>query len=385
MRDLNKFRGCLLGGAVGDALGYAVEFLHIDQIYKKYGPNGITRYDLDNTLHAALISDDTQMTLFTATGLLLGTTRGMMRGIVGSNESYIRLSYKDWFRTQTETFPLPKEYHYSWLVNVPQLFSRRSPGNTCLSALGSEEIGSIEHPINRSKGCGGVMRVAPIGVYGIDNVSAIEDVDQVAAKAAAITHGHELGYIPAAALVHIIYLLASGQQTEILPAVRDAMAAMQRLFPEAKHMLEFLDIMKKAIALAQTDIPDADAIHRIGGGWVAEETLAIAVYCLLKYPHDFEKAIIASVNHDGDSDSTGAVTGSILGAYLGADAIPECFLRDLELKDIIEEIADDLYQDCKMSEYDEYRDPIWESKYIRVDYDANMRSKVRIGTKTSDD
>lgn len=87
MRDLNKFRGCLIGGAVGDALGYAVEFLPASAIFKKYGENGITEYELHREV--AEISDDTQMTLFTATGLLIGTTRGMTRGIMGDYANVI--------------------------------------------------------------------------------------------------------------------------------------------------------------------------------------------------------------------------------------------------------------------------------------------------------
>lgn len=111
-----------------------------------------------------------------------------------------------------------------------------------------------------------------------------------------------------------------------------------------------------------------EAIREIGQGWVAEETLAIAIYCSLKYSDDFDKAIIASVNHSGDSDSTGAVTGNILGAYLGLKSIPQKYLDNLELKDVILEIADDLYNDCKISEYGSYHDEIWEQKYIYKTY-----------------
>ena len=101
--------------------------------------------------------------------------------------------------------------------------------------------------------------------------------------------------------------------------------------------------MKNAVKLSEKNINDLDAIHELGEGWVAEETLAIAVYCALKYEDDFEKAIIVSVNHNGDSDSTGAVAGNIIGAYLGMNAIPEKFLTNLELKDVIIEMAEDLY------------------------------------------
>lgn len=101
--------------------------------------------------------------------------------------------------------------------------------------------------------------------------------------------------------------------------------------------------MKKAVKLSEKNYSDLDAIHKLGEGWVAEETLAIAVYCALKYENNFEKAIVTSVNHNGDSDSTGAVTGNIIGAYLGMDAIPQKFLDNLEISNVISEIAEDLY------------------------------------------
>ena len=346
MRSIDRFKGCLIGGAIGDALGYAVEFLREPDIFETYGPAGITRYDLKDGL--ARISDDTQMTLFTAVGLLYGQARGILHEPSADAVTCIRQAYLDWFATQTEAFPLPASFQrISWLADRKEFFSRRAPGGTCLSALMEGGHGTIEHPANDSKGCGGVMRVAPIGLYFIDNSAwSAEQAALLGAQAAAVTHGHELGYIPAAALVHLVYSLASGCQTDILSAVKDAMGAMQRLFPRAASMESFLAIMEEAIRLAQQpDLEDLAAIHRLGEGWVAEETLAIAVYCALKYADDFEKAIVASVNHNGDSDSTGAVTGNILGAFLGYDAIPSCYLRDLELKDIILEIAGSLCSD----------------------------------------
>ncbi len=367
MRSIDRFRGCLLAGAAGDALGYRVEFLSEAGIFDRFGKSGITEFSLRNSI--AEISDDTQMTLFTATGLLLGKTRGMTRCIMGNYEGYIRESYYDWYRTQTESYPLLGDNHHSWLVNVPQLFSRRAPGNTCMTALRGKERGSTENRINHSKGCGGVMRVAPIGLYFCDDkFYTIEESDRTGAEAAAITHGHDLGWIPAAALVHIIRRLAENEDESILSAVQDAMKTISALYPDSEYLEDFLVLLQKAIDLSQEDCNDLDAIHLLGEGWVAEETLAIAVYCALKYPNDIEKALIASVNHGGDSDSTGAVTGNILGAALGMAAIPEKFLEHLELKDIILEIADDLYNDCKMTAYSDYRDPIWISKYIEMNY-----------------
>ena len=373
MRELNRFKGCLLGGAVGDALGYTVEFASEPEIFAQYGPQGITRYELHKG--KAPISDDTQMTLFTAVGLLFGQTRGMLRGIGEDGCGFIRNAYLDWLDTQTRMFPYrPDRMRVSWLANFEEFYHRRAPGMTCMSALEKGGWGTIENPINTSKGCGGVMRVAPIGLYFCDKEGWTEpEIDMVGANAAAITHGHALGYIPAAALVHIVHSLASGKQRDIQQAVTDAVFAMPDLFPESGEMLDFLLLMRRAVEFSQKDMDDLTAIHKLGKGWVAEETLAIAVYCALKYADDFEKAIVAAVNHSGDSDSTGAVTGNILGAFLGVEAIPQYYLEALELRDIIEEVAEDLYSDCQMDEDEEYCDPVWDSKYIQVDYDPQKR------------
>lgn len=380
MKKLDRYRGCLLGGAAGDALGYPVEFLDADSISLRYGESGITEYVLENGV--ALISDDTQMTLFTANGLLLGTTRGMMRGVSVGYPDYIASCYKEWRRTQIETYPLHEKYPCSWLVNVPRLFSRRAPGNTCLDAVASlcgGTKGAIEEPLNNSKGCGGIMRVAPVGLYLGEKHYSPDEIARIGAETAALTHGHELGYIPAAALVHIIHAVSHSDEVALVDAVRDAMAAVRRLFPKAKHLDELDTLVRVAIELSKSDLDDLEAIPVLGGGWVAEETLAIAVYCSLKYEDDFEKALIAAVNHSGDSDSTGSVTGNILGARLGAKAIPEKYLAHLELKDVILEIADDLFNDCKLTENGFFEDERWESKYLTMTYTPTAKEREACG------
>ena len=159
MKSIDKYRGCLIGGAAGDALGYAVEFLSEGMIFSRYGESGITEYELTNGV--AQISDDTQMSLFTANGLLYAAAHAMTENFAGC----IELCYKDWLKTQRESFPVDVEKCCSWLMNEQRLFSRRAPGVTCMSALMADKCGTMAEPINDSKGCGGVMRVAPIGLY----------------------------------------------------------------------------------------------------------------------------------------------------------------------------------------------------------------------------
>lgn len=368
MKDLDKYRGCLIGGAVGDALGYPVEFMSLAAIKEKYGENGITEYELHDGV--ARISDDTQMTLFTATGILHGETRGCVRGLAGPPWGYVWLSYKDWYRTQTETYPMSGN-HFSWLDDIPELFSRRAPGNTCMSVLAAGKEGSVKNPINNSKGCGGVMRVAPIGLhFSEENNHWNYSIMEIGAETAALTHGHPLGYIPAAALSYLISLLAH-TNIPLEDAVDEMCCKTSCEYGDGDEQWfygDFRDLIDKARFMAEDKrINDQDAISELGEGWVAEEALAIAIFCALRYSNDFEKAIITSVNHDGDSDSTGAITGNILGAYLGLSKIPERFLKNLELKDIIMEIADDLSENCPLNSWDmrgtNEEEIKWENKY----------------------
>ena len=363
MKDLSKFMGCLIGGAAGDALGYAVEFSSADQIRQIYGEKGIQQYT--KTAGKAFISDDTQMTLFTANGLLLGITRGRLRGIMGPMEDYIYRAYLDWLYTQTGKSP--EDHQYTWLRNIRRLHARRAPGNTCLSALASGKCGTTEKPINNSKGCGGVMRVAPIGLYFCDRDDEA-GVAELGAKVAAITHGHPLGFIPAATLVNIIFNCCKGSFDSLEAVIGHSISFTKTVFSQYPDTDYLVGLLYKAVELSGSNNSDIGNIEQLGEGWVAEEALAIAVYCSLKYSKDFEKAIIASVNHSGDSDSTGSVTGNILGAWLGMDSIPQHFKEDLELIDVLEETAMDLFNDCKMSEYSDYRDEVWERKYIYNSY-----------------
>lgn len=360
MRSQDRFRGCLIGGAAGDALGYAVEFLREGQIFRQYGGRGITEYELTDGV--AQISDDTQMTLFTATGLLVATTRGMTRSITGSYAGCINDAYLDWLKTQEQRYPLPEERHCSWLVDVPELFSPRAPGNTCLFALHAGGNGTPEAPINNSKGCGGVMRVAPVGLYFNDRKRDIRDICRIGAEAAALTHGHPLGWMPAAALAQIIHEV-SQDGAILLEAVLHALNTIDEMYPESEDRDSFTSLIGKAIDLASEDMDDLDAIHQLGEGWVGDEALAIAVYCALKYSGDIDKTLIAAVNHNGDSDSTGAIAGNIIGAQVGLSGIPEKYTAKLELRDLILEVADDLWRDCRIGENGGERDPVWEKKY----------------------
>ena len=344
----DRIRGSLIGGAIGDALGYPVEFIYsFGEIQRRYGNRGITRLDTEqwwmdeDSNGKAVVSDDTQMTLFTACGLL---------NAKAENDPFLPSiceAYIEWLFTQMGK--KKKGYDKCWISNVPELNVRRAPGNTCITSL-NDILRGVE-PINNSKGCGGVMRIAPIPLYGAtaDRMD-IQEVCKLAADVSELTHQHPLGYIPSALVAYVIYRLAQDEAPEretCKDYIREGLKVIAELFPNyPEEVKRFTTLIKTAILWSDISTDDVRTIEdELGGGWVAEETVAIAVYCSLAYFDNFERAMIASVNHKGDSDSTGAVTGNILGAALGYEAIPQHFKDDVELHDVILHVADDLWRD----------------------------------------
>ncbi len=356
----NKIRGSLVGGAVGDALGYPVEFMGEEQIFKKYGDKGIKCYDIDKDSGSAVISDDTQMTLFTANSLLFGMHRQRNRGISGNPRHYALYAYLGWLHTQNFSYSKENRIPDDWcgwasylLQDVPELYVRRAPGITCLDGLRRRKEKAdnniyisdyIADKINDSKGCGGVMRVAPLGLAV--RFSEMDKLDMEGAQLAAITHTHPLGYMPAAVLTHILNkLVYSDCKNNLKSIVEEARDFVCNLFADSPYVAELNRIITAAITLSGNGDTDIANIHKLGEGWVAEEALAISLYCSLKYKDDFSEAVIASVNHKGDSDSTGAITGNIMGALLGYDKIEQKWISSLELHNLILQIADNLYND----------------------------------------
>lgn len=337
----DRYQGCLLGGAVGDALGAPVEFMRRSEILQAFGPKGIT--DLVPAYgKLGAITDDTQMTLFTAEGALRAYVRGTLRGICNP-PGVIHYAYLRWLYTQGEHEPRDREFLLSgWLIEQKALFSRRAPGRTCIDALsGNLHIGQPAR--NDSKGCGGVMRVAPIGMlfHALTQSSPslrsenLQRAFDLGCDAAALTHGHPTGSLTAGVMAALMFELLDGAD---LPAAIDRVMPLLRR--KERHE-ETLAALKQAQTLHASNAAPDDAIRQLGQGWIAEEALAIGIYCAMQARY-VESGVIMAVNHDGDSDSTGLIAGHLLGAMQGRSAIPDRWLAPLELREVIEEMADDL-------------------------------------------
>ena len=265
----------------------------------------------------------------------------------------------------------------TWLADVPELYERRAPGITCLNALkeqyrmNSVKDDYVKMPVNTSKGCGGVMRAAPMGLVAFDDIRM---ADYEGAQAAAITHGHSLGYMPAAVLTHIIQRIVfpEDEKQTLKQMIIEAEDTVKEIFAGDDYLNTLINIIDLAVDLSENTDSDLANIRRLGEGWVAEEALGIALYCSLKYQNDFSAAVTVSVNHNGDSDSTGAITGNIVGALLGYSQIDDSWKQHLELDSVILEMADDLAKGCPKVKDGCIEDKEWRRKYIDAQWKAEV-------------
>jgi ADP-ribosylglycohydrolase len=327
-------RACLLGGALGDALGASVEFMTLPEIRARHGAAGITHphpaYGVDCPL-----TDDTQMTLFTAEGLLRAAQHADAV-LTRIGDAYVR-----WLFTQEPSWVPPAHAALAaprgLLLDTPAMQSRRAPGNTCLSALRAYARASAPRRVadNQSKGCGTVMRVAPIGLVA----SSPAEAYALAADASALTHGHSTGIMAGGVFAAIVQGLRDGASLE--QAVRDARDCV----PDGAESRETLVALDAAVTLGQTRgaAMTPDDLYTLGEGWVAEEALAIAVACAFAHPANFVAATCLAANLvRGDSDSTASMAGQLVGLMVGPEGLPADWLARLELRALIETVADDL-------------------------------------------
>lgn len=267
--NIDQLAGCLLGGALGDALGYPVEFEKVSQMSQDH--------DFDKIVGKLIVSDDTQMTLFTANALLL--------------DGNLRINtwncYQDWLETQFKQGKSELSHRpISWLMEYPEMYASREPGRTCLMTLMRGILGDLNESINQSKGCGALMRVAPLAF--IDR----EDPYSVAIENSALTHGHQMSHIASAALVSLLRYISEGET--LCDSVSLMRQDIKRIFMGSLEVKLFDDLLQQAIFASEKDFDDMEIISRLGEGWVAEETLAIALYCSLKYSNDLKKSTSSS-------------------------------------------------------------------------------------------
>ncbi|MBD3869424.1 MAG: ADP-ribosylglycohydrolase family protein [Acidobacteria bacterium] len=325
----DRILGCLLGGAVGDGFGFAVEFMRLQEILDRYGPDGLQHPQFrDDRL---LVTDDTQMTMFTAEGLIRAQRRLADRGMA-SVEAVGWNALQRWLKTQGEEAEC--RFDDGWLVDDGCLWNRRAPGATCIGAL-RNDMPPDYRADNNSKGCGGVMRVAPAGLLEAD--WSDERVFELGASLASLTHGHPTGYLASGAMALIIRKLMDG--SDMPTAVRSALDLLRPM----DRSDETVAALEQALQFGGETGPDHRlSLKVLGEGWVAEEALAVGVYSAMQ-GEDFPDVFRIAANHDGDSDSTASIAGQIYGAAYGCGGLPHDWTRRLDVLEPLLILAHDLW------------------------------------------
>ena len=321
-------RGCLLGLAVGDAMGATVDSKSYAKICETYGPAGLLGYDLVNGF--ASISSYTQVAGFACNGLLLSVARGHVGGTAAMR--CVVQALKEWARVQH--LPRDPEKRSCWLSQVSAFRQRRCMDARTLDAMTREALGTPERPANQADGPG------------------------------SLTHGDPMAFLSGAVLAYIIAALIHDPEGRVEDHFRQAAQAVHEQFGNQFPQTQTLQaLLERAMGLSRKpEIPHWQAMEQLGCN-SAGQVLAGAMYAVLAGGEDFDAATIIAVNHSGKSAAVGALTGAILGAKLGEEALPEFYLECLEAAQVLRELATDLFNACPKGLRTRLFDDEWDRKY----------------------
>lgn len=361
MPNRSAYRGCLLGLAVGDAMGRAVDGKSWQEIREDYGPDGLLGYDLVN--NCADVTSYTQLAAFTANGLLFGLTRGQVSGKMAPFIKYIALSSCEWAASQ-RAWGRPAG-SYCWLARKEEICRRMCMDTRMVETLNRRNLGTLETPKTSDNGPHSLTAAIGVGLFYHPDRMAQEEIDRLGAEAVALTHGSPTAFLSGAALTHIISRMLWNPKLPLKKAVLEAAEAVKEQFGhQYSQVYDLATLLRHALTFAENPgVRASDIMERLGCDNAAK-ALAGAVYAALVSQADFDRAMVVSVNHSGRSAAVGAITGAILGLRVGEEALPEFYLESLEPVEILQELADDLYTGCPMEQGKKMFDLDWEYKYL---------------------
>ncbi len=355
------YRGCLLGLAVGDAMGYTVDARSWQEIREDYGPNGLLGYDLVNGY--ADVTSYTQLAAFTCNGLLLGLTRGQMLGKMAPFVKYIEVACREWAVSQ-RPWGRPRRT-YCWLLRKPELCRRHCMDTRMLDTLSRERVSTPEMPVNNFSDPGGLTCAIGVGLFVHPDRMDQQEIDRLGAEAVALTHGSPTAFLSGAVLAHIISQQLQNPAAPLKKIALEAVEAMKEQFAhQYSQAFEVASLIRHAITYAESpNLSQVEVMERLDCGNAAQ-VLAGAIYACLVSNEDFDSAMIAAVNHSGRSATVGAIAGAILGIRLGEEALPEFYIECLEPAELLLELADDLHTGCPMEMGSKLFDLDWDYKYL---------------------
>jgi len=273
----DRFRGCLLGLAVGDALGAPYEGLPPDFVYWMWGP---VRDLLDRPDPEPLrYTDDTQM----------------MIGVAEALAAHGEIQADDLMRRFTANYDPERGYG----SGARKLLECAADGGDWRGLADTVFPGG-------SYGNGAAMRVAPVGLLFAN------DLDRVAAQArlsALPTHRHPLGVEGAVLLAVAVALAAEGP-----PFDRRAFYRRLRPFSAAEEFQWQLRAAQKLKARHTQSF--------LGNSLPAHQSVVAAIACFTTCPESYPDAVARAITLGDDTDTLAAMAGALAGAHLGAGAIP---------------------------------------------------------------
>ncbi len=330
---VSTYRGCLLGMAVGDAMGYTVDEKTWEEIREDYGPGGLLGYDLVNG--TAEVSSYTQTAAFALNGLILALNRGKW----DSYPKYIALALREWYKKQV--LPRDPERTWCWVAKVPQLRRRHCRDSRMMDALRLDSLGTPESPKNRNDNPGALTVAAMVGLMYDPRRMQQAQIGEVAARAVALTHGSPeaflSGAVAACAMAGIVQTPEESLKTHFLRAIEATEARFGLQFPQTADLVRSL---RKAVAAAELEEDLQAGMEKLSCD-SAGQCLAGAMFACLVAGEDFDTAMITAINHSGRSAAVGALAGAFLGAKLRAEALPEFYLESLPVTQVLECLASD--------------------------------------------
>lgn len=352
--NVSAWRGCLLGLAVGDAMGYTVDKKSWAEICEDYGPNGLLGYDLVNGYADA--TSYSQLAAFVANGLLVAATRNQPESYV----KYLAIAQREWLKSQQ--YRGAEEKTACWMAQVPQMRRRHCMDTRMLDVLGRETLGTPENPSNYDDGPAAITTAIGVGVFFDPARMEPRQIGTLATAAMAMTHGSPEAILSAAVLAYSIAGILQAPELSLAEQFLQAADAVQQQF--GKEFLQTKTVVsrvREAIELsAKADISPREAMEQLRCRSCLE-CLAAGIYASCTCAHDFDAGMIVSVNHSGRSAAVGAITGAILGARLGVDALPDFYLESLEAAPVLDQLA----QDLAMGRQSAIFDDSWDQKYVQ--------------------
>ena len=355
--NLSAYAGCLLGLAVGDAMGVTVDSKTYNEICQMYGPAGLLGYDLVNGF--AQISSHTQLAAFSCNGLIMGLARGQTTPI-----QHITLALKEW--SQVQNLPREPQRRLCWLSHMSQMRARRCMDPRTLDALTRDMLGTPQSPANQGQGPGSLTAAVPVGLFFSPERMEFAQIGQLGAQTVALTHGDPLAFLCGAVIAYAVAGIVQAPQTplqeQFLCAAQAVQAQFGDQFPQAQQLQNSI---AHAAALADDPHNVPAQVMEMLSCTTAAEVLCGAVYAVLASRGDFDSALIIAVNHSGKSAAVGALTGAFLGALLGQEALPEFYLECLEPAQLLRQLAADLYNTSPGQWRSRLFDDDWDRKYIQ--------------------